>query len=495
MALSISSPLPLGISANGRTSSSNSNGLHNGSPSTSRSYLVHPPSATSGSNISRVVNSNNKVIMIGFDDGWKGQITYAKPILDKYAFKASFFIVCNYANAGDISRMNWQDIATLEKDGMDIESHSMTHPPNLNALNQQELDHEIGGSKQCLASHRYNSTIFAYPYNSGSNDPTVVRTVAKYYDIGRPGMTPLMFLNCNGFRNHPQTDCRTYGPDGQLNYANRYAARSLSFDMVEINDSFNNTKIFSDFVKIVDRQSIYNQGGKINAVPLLIFHNVAWITNRPYYTNAELFDQLMKYLYENHFKVLTYKQLEYNTQTNTFYLNQTNPANLTKFYNVDVTGKNKIIPKQFSAITQSNPAVAPFSSNSSSNNTNILSYPFHPTPLINHLSVSTTSATSSSDSSDSGTSSGYHHHSTSASSSSDSSDSGTSSGYHHHSTSTSSFASSNGRHHHSIFGKGRPNGNTSKHHEYGGGGGYGGYPSYRGHCSYIDYKSNIIRCT
>ena len=100
---------------------------------------------------------------------------------------------------------------------MDIESHSMTHP-NLDMLNQNQLDFQIGGSKQCLASHGYNSTIFAYPYNSGSNDPTVVRTVARYYNIGRSGTEPLMFLNCNGFRNHPQADCRTYGSDGELNY-------------------------------------------------------------------------------------------------------------------------------------------------------------------------------------------------------------------------------------------------------------------------------------
>jgi peptidoglycan/xylan/chitin deacetylase (PgdA/CDA1 family) len=377
--------------------------------------------------------------MIGFDDGRKGQITYAKPILDKYGFKASFFIVCNYANAGDIGNMNWQDIATLEKDGMDIESHSMTHPPNLNTLNQKDLDHEIGGSKQCLASHRYNSTIFAYPHDSGSSDTAVVRTVAKYYNIGRPGMAPFLFLNCNGFRNHPQTDCRTYGPNGELNYANRYAARSLSFDLVEIKDSFNNTKIFSDFVKIVNMPSSYNQGGKINALPSLIFHNVALVTNRPYYTNAELFDQLMKYLYENHFRVLTYKQLEYNTQTNTFYLNESNPQNLTKFYNIDMTGMNGIVPKQYSAI-KSNTAVAPLSSN--------MSYLFHPTSLINHLSVPTTSATSSA--------------STSASVSSDSS-------------------GNTGHHLHSIYGKDHPNGESSKHH--------GGY------CRYSDYKSNLIRCT
>jgi len=36
----------------------------------------------------------NKVVMINFDDGRKSQLIYAKPILDKYGFKASFFIIC-----------------------------------------------------------------------------------------------------------------------------------------------------------------------------------------------------------------------------------------------------------------------------------------------------------------------------------------------------------------------------------------------------------------
>jgi peptidoglycan/xylan/chitin deacetylase (PgdA/CDA1 family) len=77
--------------------------------------FAHPPMLTSRRNI-----SNDKVIMIGFDDAWKSQITYAKLILDKYGFKATFFIVCNYVNSGKVRRMNWQDIATLQKDGMDI---------------------------------------------------------------------------------------------------------------------------------------------------------------------------------------------------------------------------------------------------------------------------------------------------------------------------------------------------------------------------------------
>ncbi|MGB6530239.1 MAG: polysaccharide deacetylase family protein [Candidatus Nitrosopolaris sp.] len=136
MALSKSSShIPLltsdGISVNGGTGPSNINGAYNQSFFTSRPYFTHAPSDyTSDGSISGAVNnSNNKVVMIGFDDGWKSQITYAKPILDKYGFKASFFVVCNYADSGNIRRMNWQDIAALQKDGMDIESHTMDHKP------------------------------------------------------------------------------------------------------------------------------------------------------------------------------------------------------------------------------------------------------------------------------------------------------------------------------------------------------------------------------
>jgi peptidoglycan/xylan/chitin deacetylase (PgdA/CDA1 family) len=263
-------------------------------------------------------NNSKKVVILSFDDNRIGDFTYAKPILDKYGFKATFFVICGKTT--DSGAMNWQDIAAMQKDGMDIESHTMTHA-HLNTLNQNQLNYEIGGSKQCLANHGYNTTIFAYPYNEGSNNPVVVNTVAKYYDMARSGTDPLMFLNCEGFvKQPPQTDCRTYTPNGKLTYANRYAIRSLSFDILEIKDSFDNASMFSDFVKTVNSQNSYNQGGKINAVPLITFHNVALTTNKPYYTNAGIFDKFMKYLHDNGFRVLNFKQIGYNMQNNTFYL-------------------------------------------------------------------------------------------------------------------------------------------------------------------------------
>ncbi|MGB6671419.1 MAG: polysaccharide deacetylase family protein [Candidatus Nitrosopolaris sp.] len=299
----------LGISSGSGNSGSTIKGT-NSSPSIS--------TGKSSSITNNSVVSNNKVVVLSFDDNRIGDFTYAKPILDKYGFKATFFVICGKTT--DSGAMNWQDIAAMQKDGMDIESHTMTHA-HLNTLNQSQLNFEIGGSKQCLASHGYNATIFAYPYNEGSNNPVVVNTVSKYYNMARSGTDPLMFLDCKGFTKHPQTDCRTYTPDGKLTYANRYAIRSLSFDIIEIKDSFDNATMFSDFVNTVNSQNTYNHGGKINAVPLITFHNVALTTNKPYYTNAGIFDKFMKYLHDNGFKVLNFKQVGYNTQSNTFYLN------------------------------------------------------------------------------------------------------------------------------------------------------------------------------
>src|SRR5215831_16689822 len=120
-------------------------------------------------------SSANKVVMINFDYGRKSQLIYAKPILDKYGFKASFFIICGRVGT-EPSSMNWQDIAKLKKDGMDIESHSMTHA-NLNKLSTKALKYEITGSKQCFANHGYNTTIFGYPFNLGSSNPSIVNLV------------------------------------------------------------------------------------------------------------------------------------------------------------------------------------------------------------------------------------------------------------------------------------------------------------------------------
>lgn len=323
-----SSHVPLlsngGISGNSSSGSSNLNGFHNQSSSNSL-YSAPPPSAsTLGGNISKGVSSN-KVVMIGFDDGWKSQITYAKPILDKYGLKASFFVVCNYVNSGDIRRMNWQDIATLQQDRMDVQSHTMDHKP-LDKMSTNALIYEIAGSKQCLASHGIDSTIFGYPFNLGSNMPSVVDIVSKYYNFARTGTYPLMSLNCNGFANikPQQTDCRTYLPDGKLTFANRYDIRSDSFFHISSSHNYGTSEMFQQFIQQVNSQVPYNNNGKINAIPIITYHDLTY--NIQDYNKAgttitvQLFDQEMQYLHDNGFKVLLLNQFGFDPTNNVFYL-------------------------------------------------------------------------------------------------------------------------------------------------------------------------------
>src|SRR5215813_8632955 len=272
-------------------------------------------------------NRSNRVVMINFDDGYKSQLIYAKPILDRYGFKASFFLICGRVGTHPYW-MNWQDIAELKKDGMDIESHTMTHA-NLIRLSVKALNYEIAGSKQCFTKHDYNTTIFGYPFNLGSDKPAIVNLVAKYYNMGRSGTDRLMLLNCKGYVKDTQTDCRTYSANGKLTHANRYDIRTASFHHVSKKHNFTPPEMFRVFLQIVNGGTRYNSNGNINAIPIIVYHDIT-ISLRDYAkpshaasTTLGLFAQEMKYLHDNGFRaVLLLNQLGYDPNNNVFYIRE-----------------------------------------------------------------------------------------------------------------------------------------------------------------------------
>jgi biotin operon repressor len=264
--------------------------------------------------------------MINFDDGYKNQLLYAKPILDQYGYKATFFIPCAKMGTEQPKWLTWPQITALKDDGMDIESHTMTHAHlPLFLSSPSRLNYEIGGSRQCLASHGFNTPIFGYPLNLGSDNPTIVNLVAKYYTLARSGSDPLMFLNCKGFPLHPQSDCRTYSSNGSLTYANRYDIRSKSFYHIHDGQNFSPSAMFQQFVQRMNNQTQYNSNGKINAIPIIVYHDLTY-NIQDYNAMAStitvpLFAQEMQYLHDNGFKVLVLNQLGYDTTKNRFNLN------------------------------------------------------------------------------------------------------------------------------------------------------------------------------
>jgi hypothetical protein len=271
------------------------------------------------------IASAQKAVILNFDDDWKGQFTYAVPILEKYGFKASFFVTCGcptYQNltfcnhAEGNSAMTWEDIRLLSELGHDIQSHGMSHK-DVTTLSAMGLEYEIGQSKKCLLEHNINSTIFGTPYGAGSGNSTVVNTISEYYEMGRMGYEQLVHLNLTDRHSLPVwTD---------------YQAQSMYRD--------NNTKILDIFIEVVNSQTQFNSNGMINAIPIIVYHNVDHENNSPNISpdwldsstiDVNLFDSEMKYLYDNEFQVLTMSDLGYNQTSNKLYIKNNADDNFDK---------------------------------------------------------------------------------------------------------------------------------------------------------------------
>ena len=270
------------------------------------------------------INNLNKLIILTFGDISQTQYTNAKPILDKYGFKGSFFVTCDWAGTVDDKspRMSWQMIQALHSQGQDVESKAVTHR-DLNSLSYKDLEFEISQSKKCLADHGITATIFAVPYGDAWNNSTIINEISKYYDLADNGFAHLMFLHCTRYEKSPnQTNCKTYNEHGELNPINRYSIREQSHNSWDQKYINNNRIIFSKFVDDVNSQTQYNRNGTINAIPIMAYHTID-NSRKPFSTDIGLFDAEMKYLHDNAFRVITMDKIRFDTNTNYLYVNQT----------------------------------------------------------------------------------------------------------------------------------------------------------------------------
>ncbi|MCP4117301.1 MAG: polysaccharide deacetylase family protein [Desulfobacteraceae bacterium] len=104
--------------------------------------------------------SPNQVVLT-FDDGHASNFKYAFPILKKYGFSASFFIIADRID--QIHHMTSAQIRTLRENGMEIGSHGLTHTW-LPLLDRTNIVHELKQSKLFIEKKvRAPVTTFAYP--------------------------------------------------------------------------------------------------------------------------------------------------------------------------------------------------------------------------------------------------------------------------------------------------------------------------------------------
>jgi peptidoglycan/xylan/chitin deacetylase (PgdA/CDA1 family) len=287
---------------------------------------IQNESTASANGVNSSSHSNtNKAVILDFYDNDIGQFTYAKPILDKYGFKGTFFIVCSWASSDNPDRMKWSELTQLYREGHDIESHTMTHKL-LDGLSARTLDYEVGQSKQCLHDHLgIYPTVFSPPHDRGWDNATVINTIAKYYNLSIGGfVNDVMFLHCYGWKQQQQEysnqrDCRPYSDSGTLNYASRYDIKENAGAQGHSND----TMIFDRFANLVNREGMLNSDNAkpINSVLILGYHNLNDIkTTQRDAMDAALFDKEMKYLHDNGIRVITMSDLGYDENSKYLYV-------------------------------------------------------------------------------------------------------------------------------------------------------------------------------
>jgi len=132
------------------------------------------------------------LVAITFDDGFRSVYEHGLPILQRYRFTATVFLVTGYcgetnswpsqpAHVEPRPLLGWAEVRELSRAGLEIGAHTRTHP-NLTRLVGRDAEEEIAGSKRMIEEQIQRVvTAFAYPY--GAYDETVRRLASRHFSL------------------------------------------------------------------------------------------------------------------------------------------------------------------------------------------------------------------------------------------------------------------------------------------------------------------------
>jgi peptidoglycan/xylan/chitin deacetylase (PgdA/CDA1 family) len=147
-------------------------------------------------------------LALTFDDGFRSVYEHGLPLLLRYGFTATVFVVSGFVGRSNSwpsqpptvrpqPLLGWSQIRDLAEAGIDIGAHSHTHP-HLPGLSRPAIEAEIVESKQEIEDRVGRRVeVFAYPY--GAYDETVLAAAAAHVSVAcsadlafaRPTSNPL----------------------------------------------------------------------------------------------------------------------------------------------------------------------------------------------------------------------------------------------------------------------------------------------------------------
>lgn len=223
----------------------------------------------------------DKLLVLSFDDASLSHATFVAPLLKRYGFGATFFICEFPVSKATETRgecpgfenkevyMDWEQIKELYNQGFEIGNHTLKHS-KVNKISDEELIKEIDEiNKRCECYDIDKPVSFCYPAYSTSE-------------------AALRILKDKGFL-WARTGGGAYDPLKNSPLLIPSAHPSLEKDI-------------EGFKKIVDE-------AKDGKIAVIVCHGVPDLAHSWVSMKEEAFEEYMKYLYDNDFKVISMKQL------------------------------------------------------------------------------------------------------------------------------------------------------------------------------------------
>ncbi|MBI4946453.1 MAG: polysaccharide deacetylase family protein [Bacteroidetes bacterium] len=213
----------------------------------------------------------DNLVVLTFDDATASQYSVVAPLLKQYGFGATFF-VCEFpTHFKDSSKyMNWRQIKELDRMGFEVANHTHTHA-NVSKLSKEQFIAQLKYIEdKCDSLHVEKPSNFAYPGYGLS--PSVIETLLE---------TDYKFARAGGSRAYdPLNDSPLLLPSWATN-------------------SENKDQIMQAFKEAQNRKIV-----------ILTIHGVPDVEHEWVNTPPELFKEYLQYLTNNHFTVISLRELE-----------------------------------------------------------------------------------------------------------------------------------------------------------------------------------------
>ena len=160
----------------------------------------------------------HNTVVITIDDGYQNNYTVAYPILRKYGFPATIFIITNVM---DTKRsfffrdgfLSWDEVKEMSRNGIVFGAHTKNHVYLPAIEDEQVLWDEIAGSKEAIEKH-IGLPVYYFAYPSGGFNPQAKRlTQRAEYKAAFTTSLGRDFLNRRGLYELVRISVRNINPN------------------------------------------------------------------------------------------------------------------------------------------------------------------------------------------------------------------------------------------------------------------------------------------